>query len=54
MDTDMTEYDKTFIEAQEAFENHSSFYFCGESPCERIVYWHVWLESWMMAREITC
>lgn len=35
----------------EAYQYKSRFYFTGESPAERIVYWEIFKEAWMMAKE---
>lgn len=35
-------------EASRAFEE-SNFYFCGESPTERIMHWRIWIAAWTAA-----
>lgn len=40
---------KEFARMQQAFEEQSNFYFCGETPLERRHNWDVWKQAWEMA-----
>lgn len=43
----LTELDKMTY----AFQYKSKFYFCGETAVERAIYWKVFKEGWMLAKE---